>query len=256
MAFTLENITKKQKILGIALIILCLVFIFFVVIALLGNKVKAPTVDQPVSSATPPAVIEIPNDTSSDTGINVDYSLYPNPTFAALHLSEVIGDTRIPGPYIQFNGQPRVFMDCGRLITEDTSLNNLIKRACVARVIQDGAIAVLDQADNDYIYYRGKTRDDKTETFVHDISTDTAMTYLIYEYDYNTQSGNYIDRITLSIPEKAFDKLADFKECIGKPIALFTSDSCYAQFADKDWYNSNSYFLEHRDNYFRGVNLP
>jgi len=256
MKLSLEKFTKKQKILGAIVIILFLILIGFVAITLLSsNKVVAPTVDNPLSSPVPAPIVEEVNDTSSNTGVNVDYTKYPSPQFPPLTLAEVYGTNKIVNPTVQYNGQPRVYMDCGRLISTDDSFKS-IKKACVTRLVEDGSVALLGDPGLDYIYYKGKTRDERTETFIHDISTEGNKTYLIYEYDYNTQSANYIDRISLIVPKTLQTKdLIAFYSCVGKPTQPYTDDSCYAIYG-REWYDSNEWYLQHKDNYFRQVNLP
>lgn len=254
MTLSLEKFTKKQKILGVGFIILCLIVIgLFVVPLVINNKVNAPVVSEPVST---PAVVTEVNDISSNTGVLVDYNKYPNPSFPALKLSNVFGLTKVENPTLQYNGQPRVFIDCGRLISDDASFAKTKEKACVARKVSDGSVAILGDANTDYIYYKGKTRDEKTETLVHDISTPGNKTYLIYEYDYYTQSANYIDRISLVVPKTLQEKdLIAFYACVNKPIEPYSDNGCYAVYG-KEWYDSNDWYLQHKDNYFRAVNLP
>jgi len=254
MTLSLEKFTKKQKILGVIVIILCLIFIGFIAFTAFSTKVKAPTTDQPISSPIPVVTEEV-NDISSDTGVLVDQSKYPNPGFPPLLLSDVIGETKIPNPTVQYNGQPRVYLDCGTLNAKEYIFRD-IKKACVARLIADGSVALFGAPDSTYLYFKGKTRDEKTETLIHDISTTGNKTYLIYEYDYNTQSANYIDRISLVVPQTLQENdLIAFFNCVGKPIQPYSDNSCYAVYG-KEWYDSNAWYLDHKDNYFRQVNLP
>ncbi|MFS8130498.1 MAG: hypothetical protein ACMG57_00820 [Candidatus Dojkabacteria bacterium] len=256
MTLSLEKFTKKQKILGAGFIILCLIVIgLFAAPLLINNKVNAPIVSVPVSSSTPTIAEEL-NDISSNDGILVDYNKYSSPSFPALKLTDVFGLSKVANPTLQYNGQPRVYIDCGRLVSSDPSFAKTMKKACVVRLVSDGSIAILGDVDTDYIYYRGKTRDERTETLVYDISTAGNRTYLIYEYDYNTQSANYIDRISLVVPETLQEKdLNTFISCVNKPVVPYSDNSCYAVYG-KEWYDSNSWYLQHKDNYFRAVNLP
>lgn len=260
MDLSLEKLTQRQKIVALVSVALVLVIIILLIVSLINNnKVKAPEVDTPVSSANviPQEKPEPVNDITSDTGVLVDYSKYPTYSFSALNLTDVMGSTKVANPPVQYDGQPRAFIDCGRLISTDTKYKNTLKKACVFRQITDGAIIVIgSDVENDYIYYKGKTRDEKTETLVKDISTTGNKTYLIYEYDYGTQSSNYIDRISLVIPQTLQIKdLEAFETCVDKPTVAYADDTCYAIYG-KEWYDSNSYYLEHKDNYFRAVNLP